>query len=303
MPNSRIGVPTSASRSSWASRAPQPPTTPLSSRVITSSCSPARPSSAGIDRQRPDRVDHGHPDPLVGQPLADRDADAGQLAEGDDEHPRLARCAAARPARRPGRTGGQVGRHLVLGEAQHRGRVVDLQRPGQRLPQPGAVPGRGQVQAGHQLGDRHVPHAVVTGPVRTGDAGPVEHEGHAAAVQRDVHQQLVEGPVEEGGVDRDHRVQPAHRQPGRRGDGVLLGDADVEAAVGERRGEPVQAGRVEHGRGDRDHPLVGAAQPEQLLGEHVGPGLAGAAAQRRAGDARRSCRPRGSGPPRCPRPP
>ena len=48
MPNSRNGVSTSANRSSWASRAPQPPTTPLSSMVTTSSCSPARRTSAGL---------------------------------------------------------------------------------------------------------------------------------------------------------------------------------------------------------------------------------------------------------------
>ena len=139
------------------------------------------------------------------------------------------------------------------------------------------------MQARHQLGDRHVPHAVVAGPVRTGDARPVEHERHPATVQRDVHQQLVEGPVEEGGVDRDHRVQAAHRQPGRGGHRVLLGDADVEAAVGERLGEPVQPGRIEHRGGDRHHPLVGAAQPQQLLGEHLGPGLPGRSPERLAG--------------------
>ena len=71
------------------------------------------------------------------------------------------------------------------------------------------------------------------GAVVAGHAGPVEDERDAAPVQRDVHEHLVEGPVEERRVDRDHRVQPAHRQPGRRGGGVLLGDADVEDPVGE----------------------------------------------------------------------
>ena len=64
---------------------------------------------------------------------------------------------------------------------------------------------------------------------------------------------------------------------------MLLGDSDVEAPVGERRGEAVQPGRVEHGRGDGDDPHVSAAQPQQLLGEHLGQRLPGDTAHRLAG--------------------
>ena len=71
-------------------------------------------------------------------------------------------------------------------------------------------------------------------------------------VQRDVHQHLVEGAVEERRVDRDDRVHAAHRQAGGAGDGVLLGDADVEDALGVRRGEAVEPDRVEHRGGDAD---------------------------------------------------
>ena len=56
-----------------------------------------------------------------------------------------------------------------------------------------------------------------------------------APVQRAVHEQLVEGPVEEGGVDGDDRVQPAEGQAGGHRHRVLLGDADVEDPVGEAR--------------------------------------------------------------------
>src|SRR3712207_6953884 len=60
-------------------------------------------------------------------------------------------------------------------------------------------------------------------------------------VQRDVHEQLVEGPVEEGRVDRDHRVQPAHRQARGRGQRVLLGDADVVRARSEEHTSELQS--------------------------------------------------------------
>ena len=39
--------------------------------------------------------------------------------------------------------------------------------------------------------------------------------------------------------------------PAARGDGVLLGDPDVEHAIGEPLAERQQAGRVGHGGGDR----------------------------------------------------
>ena len=118
----------------------------------------------------------------------------------------------------------------------------------------------------------HMP--LCDGAVVAGDAGPVEHEGHAAPVQRDVHQHLVEGPVEEGRVDRHDRVQAAHRQAGGGGGGVLLGDADVEGALGEAGREPVQADRVHHRGGDRDEVLALRAEADDLVGEDVGPDLA-----------------------------
>ena len=66
------------------------------------------------------------------------------------------------------------------------------------------------------------------GAVVARDARPVEDEGHAGPVQCDVHEDLVEGPVEEGRVDGDDRVQAGEGQAGGARHGVLLGDADVE---------------------------------------------------------------------------
>ena len=79
----------------------------------------------------------------------------------------------------------------------------------------------------------HVEHAVVRGAVVAGDAGPVEAEDDGQVVQADVEVGLVEGPAEERGVDGDDRAEAAHGHAGRGGDGVLLGDADVDEAVGE----------------------------------------------------------------------
>ena len=58
--------------------------------------------------------------------------------------------------------------------------------------------------------------------------------------------------------------------PAADGDGVLLGDADVEAAVGEALGEGQQAGGVGHGRGDGDELGARLALLDERLGEGRG---------------------------------
>ena len=87
---------------------------------------------------------------------------------------------------------------------------------------------------------------MVARTVGAGHAGAVEHEGDSRAVQRDIHQHLVERAVHERRVDGHDGVQPAEREAGRRGDGVLLGDADVVHAIGEALGERRETGRAEH---------------------------------------------------------
>ena len=111
---------------------------------------------------------------------------------------------------------------------------------------------------------------MVAGPVVAGDAGAVQAEDHGLAVEADVVHDLVDGPGHEGGVDGDHRSQPAHGHAGRCRHGVLLGDADVEEAVGVLLLEREQAGGVGHGGGDGHHlgPLGGLAH--QRLGEGGG---------------------------------
>ena len=125
---------------------------------------------------------------------------------------------------------------------------------------------------------------MVAGAVRSGDPGPIEHDGHACPVQGDVHQHLVERPVEEGGVQRDDGVQAAGGQSRRGGQGVLLGDAHVEGPGRVGRLEPSQAGGVQHGGRDGDDALVRGGELHDLLGEDVGPGGRDLGRQRFAGE-------------------
>ncbi len=108
----------------------------------------------------------------------------------------------------------------------------------------GADEGAKTVMPGYREPEGHVEHAVVARAVVTGDAGPVEDQDDRQPVEPDVEVGLVEGPGEERRVDGDHRPHAAHGHARRRGDGVLLGDADVEEAFREARLEGEQAGRA-----------------------------------------------------------
>ena len=110
------------------------------------------------------------------------------------------------------------------------------------------VGGRDQHRHARDLGqERQVQEAVVAGPVVAGDPGPIDAEHHRQPVQAHVEVHLVPRPVEEGRVDGHHRPQTGHGHAGRGRDGVLLGDAHVEEALGVALGERKEAGRTGHG--------------------------------------------------------
>ena len=61
-------------------------------------------------------------------------------------------------------------------------------------------------------------------------AGAVKRKHHRQVLDRHIVDQLVVGALQERRVDRDDRLQPFARQPGRERDRVLLGDAVTFAA-------------------------------------------------------------------------
>ena len=158
-----------------------------------------------------------------------------------------------------------------LGETDHRRGVGDVDGGAHGARDLLGVARGCEVQPGHDAADRHVPHAVVRGAVGAGDARAVEHDGDAGLVHGAVHQQLVERAVEEGRVDGDDGVQPGERQAGRHGERVLLGDADVEGALGEVLAEVLEPDRDHHRGGDRDDVGAVGADAHHLVAELVGP--------------------------------
>jgi hypothetical protein len=108
----------------------------------------------------------------------------------------------------------------------------------------------------HDTADRHVPHAVVRGAVGAGHPARSSTNGDPGTVHRAVHQQLVEGAVEERRIDRHDRVQAGERQTGGHRQRVLLGDADVERALGVGVAEVLEADGDHHRGGDGDDVLT-----------------------------------------------
>ena len=243
MPKSRSGTSTRASRSACAIGGPD-----ATGAHVVLDGHDAAVVAGHVDQRRghrldPAGVDDRDPDALAGTAVGHLEAGLGHRTDGDERARRRSRPGAARRRRRRARAPGCRRTRPPWGTARRSGASSTSTASRSSSRSVAASRGAASRRPGTTCRKRHVPHAVVARPVVTGDPRAVEHERHAALVQRDVHQHLVEGTVEERRVDRHDRVQPADRQAGGRRGGVLLGDADVEHAVGVRLGELVQADR------------------------------------------------------------
>ena len=91
-----------------------------------------------------------------------------------------------------------------------------------------------------EIGD--VERAGMGRSVGADEARAVEREAHRQALDRDVVHDLVVGALQEGRIDRGERLVAFGGQTGGERHRVLLGDADIEGALGERLAENVDAG-------------------------------------------------------------
>ena len=121
-----------------------------------------------------------------------------------------------------------------------------------------------------QVGE--VERAVVRGAVVADKSRPVEREDHGDVLQRDVLHEHVEGPLQEGRVDRHDGLHAGQRQARGKDDGVLLGDAHVVEAAGKLDLETFEAGALRHGGGDRHHPGIAPRLAHDDPAERLGVG-------------------------------
>ena len=104
------------------------------------------------------------------------------------------------------------------------------------------------------------------------EPGAVDREAHRQPLDGDVVHDLVVGALQEGRIDGGERLEAFGREAGGEGHPVLLGDADVEAAVGKFLCEQIEPGARRHRGGDGDDLVVLARFLDQALREHLGVG-------------------------------
>ncbi len=136
------------------------------------------------------------------------------------------------------------------------GAVVDGGRRRDHVHELGLVRRRHDDEArqADEIGD--VEGAGVRRAVGADETGAVDGKAHRQPLDGDVVHDLIVGALQERRIDGGERLQALGRQTGGERDGVLLGDADIEGALGELLAEEIEAGAVGHGRGDGDDLVV-----------------------------------------------
>ena len=234
-------------------------------------------------RHHPARVNHGGLDTLGGKHLGGFQSHASHSAHGNEQHVTLTgfrvgftgACQHIH-AVAAALQGGNVLSHGALRVANHGRCIVNSYSLTQLFAQGRAITRSRQVQTRNELQHRQIPHAVVACTVRAGNAGAVQHHGHARLVQGNVHEQLVKAAVQEGCVEGNHRVHAAVRQAGTHRHGVLLSNTYVNNALGVALLEFAQTHGNEHRTGDTDDVLLLIRNICDFATKDTGPRLGGA---------------------------
>ena len=110
--------------------------------------------------------------------------------------------------------------------------------------------------------------------------GAVDREQHRQVLQCDIVNQLIVAALQEGRVNRHHRLQAFAGKPAGEGQRMLFGNAHVVIAARKACGKFNHPGAFTHRRGDADDPLVGLCHIAQPFAEHLGVGRLAAAFSR-----------------------
>ncbi len=116
---------------------------------------------------------------------------------------------------------------------------------------------------------REIEETVVRGPVVVRKPGAIHAENDRQVLQGHVVDDLVVGALQEGRVDGDHRLDALGGETGRKQDGMLLGDADVEELTRAGLFEVGQTGAAGHGAGDAHDLAVGLGEGGEGAAEYI----------------------------------
>ncbi len=111
---------------------------------------------------------------------------------------------------------------------------------------------------------------MVSRPVVAHEPGAVHREDDIEPLQAHVMDDLVVRALQEGRVDREHRLDALQREARGEQDRLLLGDSDVEIALRHRLLQDRQARAGVHRRGDPNDTIVPPALLHEGIAEDLG---------------------------------
>ena len=158
--------------------------------------------------------------------------------------------------RRPWDSGGSPGRRI--------------QRPVQAKIELHSAGGSENRETGEGTEYRDIVDALVRLAILADRSGAVHGEDDGKTGQRDIVKHLIDRPLHEGGVDRDHRPQAARCEPRRKGDGMLFRYADIVESPREGSTKALEARAFGHGGRDGHEPRVRAAALVHGFGKSLG---------------------------------
>jgi hypothetical protein len=127
-----------------------------------------------------------------------------------------------------------------------------------------------EIRQAREIGD--IEAARVRRTVGADEARAVDGETHGQFLDRHVVHDLIVTALQERRVDRRKRFAAFRGQTGRKRHGVLLGNADVEEAVGKFAREEIEAGAGRHRRRHCNDVLVLPGLLHEAFTEHFGVG-------------------------------
>ena len=200
--------------------------------------------------------------------------DRGRKAEGGELFGRLQRFRKPRAERQDGDLAAlandtaladferlALGRHLDADAftariAQRRRAIVDRDLRRHHVHQVRFVGGshEDEVRQAAEVGE--VEGACMGRAVGADEAGAVHRETNRQALDRHIVHDLVVGALQERRINGRERLEAFGGEPGGEGHPMLLGDADIEAAIGKLLGEKVEPGARRHRRGNGNDLVV-----------------------------------------------
>lgn len=168
-----------------------------------------------------------------------------------------------------------AGRLVPVGADAAPARIADDERTGglqgrvHQVAQFGFVARRGDRHAGNRAHEGDVEYAVVRHAVLAHQTGPVEAEDDRQVLDGHVVDHVVVGALHERGVDAAEGNHASGGQTGREGDCMALGNAHVEAAVGQLLLENVHRTARQHGGGHAHDARILAGKFQQRMAEDL----------------------------------